>query len=94
MPNRIAGNPQGAYFETWMYYFMDEITSCVRMFNWSLMISDNLHEQLVNLEKTKSFHMSSYVVYLLARMYRYSGLICKGKVGNGENEFKSSDCYP
>lgn len=88
------GNPQGAPFKMWMYYFIDKITSGIKMFNWSRMISDNLHEQLINLERTKTFYMSSNVVYLLKRTYRYTRLICQGVVGNGENEFKSYDFYP
>lgn len=92
--NRVAGSPQGMPFEAWMYYFIDEITSEVKMFNWSRMISNNLDEQLKNLESTKNFYMSSYVVYLLARSYKYFGLIYKGMVGNGEGEFRSYDCYP
>lgn len=92
--NRVMGSPKGQLFETWMYYFMDEITSRTKIFNWSRIISDSLHEQLMNLERTKTFHMISYIIYLLAATYRYSGLICKGIVGGGKNEFRSYDCYP
>jgi hypothetical protein len=92
--NRVAGSPQGAPFEAWMYYFINEITFGVKMFNWSRMISNNLDEQLKNLESMKTFYMSSYIVYLLVRSYKYFGLICKGVVGNGKGEFRSYDCYP
>lgn len=91
--NRIIGHSHGAPFENWMYYFIDEIITGVKMFNWSKMISDSLHEQLVNFEETKTFHMSSYIVYSLARYYKYPGLTCKGVVGNGEGQFKAYDCY-
>lgn len=73
---------------------MDEITSQTKLFNWSHIINDNLHEQLVNLERTKTFHMSSYIIYLLPATYKYSGLICKGIVEGGENELRPYDCYP
>lgn len=92
--NRIMGIPQGELFQTWMYFFIDEIVFGVRMFNWARMISNNIHKQRVNLESTKSFHMSSYVVYMLARAYRYAGLICRGPMGNIENELKVYNCYP
>lgn len=92
--NKVAGSPRGAPFESWMYYFMDEITYGVEMFNWSRMISNNLDGQLRNLESTKTFYMSSYVIYLLGRSYRYTGLICKGVVGNGEGELRPYGCYP
>lgn len=77
-----------------MYYFIDEITSGVKMFNWANIISNNLSEQLRNLEKTRSFYMSSCIIYLLARNYKYIGLICKDIMGNDENKFKAYDCYP
>lgn len=42
--NRVMGSPNGQLFETWMHYFIDEITSGTKLFNWSRIISDNLHE--------------------------------------------------
>lgn len=41
-----------------------------------------------------SFYISSYVIYVLAWCYRYKGLICKGIVGNKDDQFKAYDCYP
>lgn len=40
--NRIMGNPQGASFKPWMYYFINEIMNGVKMIEWVRMISDNL----------------------------------------------------
>lgn len=40
--NRIMGNPQGASFEPWMYYLINEIMNGVKMIDWARMISDNL----------------------------------------------------
>jgi hypothetical protein len=92
--NRVASSPQSAPFKSWMYCFIDEINSRVKMFNWSRMISNNLDEQLRNLESTKTFYMSYYIIYLLARSYKCSGLICKGMVETGEGELRSYDYYP
>lgn len=69
--NRVMDNPRGVTIETWMYYFIDEITIGVKMFNWARIISNTIDEQLRNLERTKSFYMTSYIIYLLYRNYRY-----------------------
>ena len=42
--------------------------------DWAGLISDNLNEQLMNLEHTRKFYMSSYVIYMLARRTNYDGL--------------------
>lgn len=42
MLNKIMGTPLRASFETWMYYFVEEITKGNVMMNWARMISDNL----------------------------------------------------
>lgn len=57
-------------------------------------MSDNLDSQLRNLEADRTFCMSSYLFYSLARTYRYRGLTCRGEVGNKENQFPVYDCYP
>lgn len=46
-----------------MFYFIQD---CVRgiVVNWAKIISDNLDFQLRNVEKTKAFGMTSYLVYL------------------------------
>lgn len=92
--NRIMGNPQGAPFEPWMYYFINEIMNGVKMIDWARMISDNLDSQLKNLEADRTFYMSSYLFYSLATTYRYRGLTCRGEVGNKENQFLVYDYYP
>lgn len=65
--NRVMGNPQGTPFETQMYYFIDEITIGVKMFNWARIINNAIDEQLKILERTRSFYMNSYITHLLAR---------------------------
>lgn len=42
MLNRIMGSPQGAMFETWMFYYVEEVSLGLKMINWAKMISDNL----------------------------------------------------
>lgn len=92
--NKIMGNPQGAPFEPWMYYFINEIMNEVKMIDWAQMISNNLDNQLRNLEADRIFYISSYLFFSLARTYRYRGLTCRGEVGNKKNQFPVYDCYP
>jgi len=92
--NRIMGCPQSANFEPWMFFYIEEIISGKRMIDWAEMISSNIDDQLKGLQETKTFYMSSYVIYMLTRNERYLGLNCKGRVGNGEGQFKVYDCYP
>lgn len=94
MLNRITGSPQGVVFETWMFYYVEEISLGLKMINWAKLISDNLDVQLRNLERTRTFYMSSYVIYMLAKNIRYKGLICKGEVGNKRDQLKVYDWYP
>lgn len=68
--NRIIDNPQGAPFEPWMYYFINEIMNGVKMIDRAQIISNNLDNQLRNLEGDRIFYMSSYLFYSLARTYR------------------------
>lgn len=85
--------PQGAIYDGWMFYFIQD---CLKgtLINWSKIISDNLDFQLRNVERSRSFAMTSYLVYLLARFVTYKGLICRGEVGNGQGQFRSYECYP
>lgn len=92
--NRVMGSPQGTPFDPWMYYFINEITTGAKMIDWAKIISNNLDDQLKNLEENMTFYMSSYLVYSLARTYRYRGLTYRGEVGNKENQFSVYDCYP
>lgn len=62
--------------------------------NWAKVISDNLNFQLRNMVKTKTFNMTSYLVYLLVGFVVYKGLICKGEVENWPGQYKVYECYP
>ena len=48
----------------------------------------------MNLELTRKFYMSSYVIYTLARRKNYDGLRCKGPIGSGTQHLKVRECYP
>jgi len=91
--NRMTGMPQSATFQPWMYSFIKSVLKG-KMIDWAGLISQSIHEQFINFAKTKTCHMSSYVVYLLARNEVYSGLTKKGEVGIGPNKYLSHQCYP
>lgn len=46
------------------------------------------------MEKTRTFTMTSYVVYMLAKNFKCKGLTCKGVVGNELRKLKVYDFYP
>lgn len=46
-----------------------------------------------NLERTKSFYVTSYLVYMLSRNIKYKGPIRKGEVGNKQGQHKVYECY-
>ena len=66
--------PYSYRFESWMWYFVEQVMEEGNRIDWVRLKSDNLNEQLMNLEHTKKFHMSSYVIYMLARRKNYDGL--------------------
>ena len=55
-----------------MWYFIEELIDRIKVVDWSRMISDNLDKLFMNLEQPMTFNMSSYVVYLLARIIQAS----------------------
>lgn len=63
------------------------------MINWARIIYNSLDVQLRRLVPTKSFYMSSYVIYSLARCYEYAGLSHRGIVGRGPREIRVCDSY-
>ena len=74
MLSRIFGMPYSYRFESWMWYFVEQVMEEADIIDWARLISDNLNEQLMNLEHTRKFYMSSYVIYMLARRTHYDGL--------------------
>lgn len=83
MMSQIMGFPQAFIFEPWMFCFIEEVMDATKMVDWARMISNNLDEQLRNLKHSQSFYMSSYIVYMLARMGKFSGLSSKGPMRCG-----------
>ena len=70
----IFGMPYSYRFESWMWYFVEQVMEEGDRIDWEGLISDNLNEQLMNLEHTRKFYMSSYVIYMQARRKNYDGL--------------------
>ncbi|XP_057820202.2 uncharacterized protein LOC131033077 [Cryptomeria japonica] len=93
MLNQIVGASQAFFFDRWMFLFIQVIVQGKGMFNWARIISNNLDVQLKRLVPTKSFHMSSYVIYSLARCFEYAGLPHRGVVGRGPREIIVCDSY-
>lgn len=91
--NRVVGAPQSFYFENWMFLFIETVTHGKDTINWERLISNSLDVQLRRLIHTRTFNMSSYVVYSLARNYEYVGLIYKGVVGRRPGEIRACEAY-
>lgn len=84
MLNRVMVSPQTASYEPWMWYYIKEMTRGADIINWARLVSDNLHEQMMNVEQTKTFYMSLYLIYILARYGKYNGLNCRAPIGPAE----------
>ena len=74
MLSRIFVMPYSYRFESWMWYFVEQVMEEGDKIDWAGHISDNLNEKLMNLEHTRKFYISSYVVYMLALRINYDGL--------------------
>lgn len=83
------GAPQASQFESWMFYFMEIISTRKERINYARIISNNLDIQLKRLAQTKTFYMSSYLIYSLAKAHEYAGLIYRGPVGMGARELRA-----
>ena len=77
-----------------MYYFIDEIENGKVRFDWAGIISRNLELQLRALSTKKQFYMSSYLFYIIARLYECPGLKAKGMVGSEPGQYLVHECYP
>lgn len=76
MLSRIMGYPHTINFESWMFFYIGEVMNSNRLVDWARLINHYMHEQLKDLKekKSQSFYMSSYVIYMLARMRGFDGL--------------------
>ena len=84
--NRVMGVPQGMQFESWMYYFIDEIVNGKGKFDWARIISENLELHLRVVQNQKQSYM--------ARLYKHPGLKALGVIGNGLGQCLVHECYP
>lgn len=50
MMSRVMGCPQAYIFESWMFYFIEEVMDAIKVVDWVRIISNNLDEQLRNLK--------------------------------------------
>lgn len=91
MLSQVNGSPQAYAFEPWMFFYISVVLEGKEYVDWAKMISDNIDEQFKNLRRTKTFYMSSYVIYMLARMIRYKGLTYQEPIGCGSGQFKIHD---
>lgn len=76
-----------------MFYFMEIIPTGKERIDWGRIISNNLDIQLKRLARTRTFYMSSYLIYSLAKAHEYIGLIYIGPVGMGARELRACDSY-
>ena len=94
MLNHIFGMPHSYRFESWMWYFGDQVMEEGDRIVWAGLISDNLNEQLMNLEHKMNFYMRSYVIYMLPWRTNHDGLGRKGLIGSRSQHLKVHECYP
>lgn len=94
MLSQVNVSPQSYIFESWMFFYIGIVLEGKDSADWARMISDNLDEQFKNLRRTKTFYMSSYVIYMLPRMTKYRGITYKEPIGCGPEQFKIYEAFP
>lgn len=72
--SKVMGLLISAYFQEWMFYFVEEIIHGKTKFYWVGIIRNCLHEQFVAIKKTSRFYMTSYLIYLLVDKMQYRHL--------------------
>lgn len=91
--NHVTESPQAFQFEDWMFYFMETVSIGRERINWARIVSNNLDIKLKRLQCTKTFYISSYLIYSLARAHEYAGLMYRGPVGMGAGEIRACESY-
>lgn len=91
---KLIGLPTSSIFEEYMWYFMEEILRGEEKFHWVKLISDNIHNQIFLVKKTKEFYMTSYLVYLLAIKFPCKGLNFVRKFGTKKGKKPMYKYYP
>lgn len=62
----IVGNAQIESFEDWMCQFILDVCDENVFIDWAKIICFHLNEQLVNFQKTTTFHLCSCLTYIIA----------------------------
>lgn len=79
--SRVMGLLSSGHLNIWMVHFIETIRTMKIPIDWTLIISENLDEELMAVKNNYKFFMTSYLVYLLAlRATDFSGLFKKGSM--------------
>ncbi|KAH9306929.1 hypothetical protein KI387_011333, partial [Taxus chinensis] len=70
---RVMGFPSTNEFHFWMCPLISMVCKGTQNINWAEIISMNLAEQLSNVQQTKKFYMTSYLMYTLAASRQWFG---------------------
>lgn len=78
--SKVVGLKTVGIFESWMFYIIVRMEQDVD-YHWLGIIGAMIHGQLCNVLQTKSFTMTSYLVYDLERFHPYKELSTRGVFG-------------
>lgn len=76
--SRVKGLLVSSNFQEWMYEYIKIIKRKKKHVDWGTQISDEIHEQLINVQSTLKFYMTSYLVYVVAIVRQFPGLSTEG----------------
>lgn len=79
--SRVVGLKNAGMFENWMCHVIVRMEQEKIDYHWAGVISRVIHEKFSNVLQTKTFTMTSYLVYALARFHPYKGLSTRGVFG-------------
>lgn len=79
--NRITRQGDGNQFQSWMYYIIAKIVRNGEHYDWPILISDTLHQQMTGFLEAHRFHMCSYLVYLIDFQGQFRALNTMGTLG-------------
>lgn len=81
------------HFHPWMFQYMTTILIGKQYYDWSQILLDNIHNQLVNVRKTKKLFFTSYVIWVAAQAGQFPRLQTKGKLEEGEKQKRVWEYY-
>lgn len=93
MLSRVFGKRDFACFKEWMFPFIEKILDGKQQFYWAMILSDSVHNQMIKVNQTKTFFMTSYVVYATARMGIFPRLNAVGTLGEAPEQKKACEHY-